>query len=93
MVPHDPRYATAPHDHLQARGALSARTLQNTGRHNPGTKTRGREGEVLARAGFTQALEAFDSGAECVGTPGFTKREAVLLATISPDAQKLVKGA
>jgi len=40
-----------------------------------------------------QALEALGARAECVGTSGFTTREDVLLATASPDAAKLVKGA
>jgi hypothetical protein len=40
-----------------------------------------------------QALEALGDRAECVGTSEFTTREDVLLATASPDANKLVKGA
>jgi hypothetical protein len=59
---------------------------------NPGTKARTREVAELTRTGLTQALEALE-GAECVGTSGFTQREDVLLATTSPDADKLVKGA
>jgi hypothetical protein len=59
---------------------------------NPGTKARRREVTELAREGFTRALEGFEAGAECVGTSGFTTREDVLLATTSPDADKLVKG-
>jgi hypothetical protein len=60
---------------------------------NPGTKARRREVTELASSGLTQALEALESGAECVGTSGFTTREDVLLATTSPYADKLVKGA
>jgi len=62
---------------------------------NPGTKARRREVTELARSGLTRVLEALDgeAGAECVGTSGFTTREDVLLATYSPDADKLVKGA
>jgi hypothetical protein len=60
---------------------------------NPGTKARGREVPELARSGLTQALEALEAGAECVGTSGFTTREDVLLATASPDAEKPAKGA
>ncbi len=47
----------------------------------------------LARSGLTQALEALEAGAECVGTSGFTTREDVLLTTTSPDAATQVKGA
>jgi hypothetical protein len=60
---------------------------------NPGTKLRTREVTELTRAGLTQALEVLGDGAECVGTSGFTTREDVLLATTSPDVDKLVKGA
>ena len=61
----------------------------------PNTKARTREVTELARTGLKQALEVLDSdaGAECVGTSGFTTREDVLLATVSPDAGKLVKEA
>ena len=60
---------------------------------NPGTKARTREAAELARSGLQDALEALQGGAECVGTSGFTTREDVLLATTSPDADKIVKGA
>ncbi len=72
---------------------LYRRSLQDG--PNPGTKARRREVTALARTGLTQALKALDSeaGVECVGTSGFTTREDVLLATISPDTAKLVKGA
>ncbi len=60
---------------------------------NPGTKARRREIEELTRGGLTQALEALEGGAECVGTSGFTMREDVLVATTSPSEAKLVKGA
>jgi hypothetical protein len=59
----------------------------------PTTKARRREVIERARAGLTQALEALEGGAQCVGTSGFTTREDVLLAAVSPDADKLVKGA
>jgi hypothetical protein len=59
---------------------------------NPGTKAHTREVTELTRAGLTLALETLGDGAECVGTSGFTMREDVLLATTSPDADKLVKG-
>jgi hypothetical protein len=59
----------------------------------PNTKARRREVTELTRAGLTQALEALEGGAECVGTSGFTTREDVLLATTSPGEAKLVKGA
>jgi hypothetical protein len=59
----------------------------------PSTKTRTREVTALVRTGLEQALEAFDSesGAECVGTSGFTTREDVLLATTSPVSEKLMR--
>ena len=60
---------------------------------NPGTKARAREVQELSRTGLQDALEALEGGPECVGTSGFTTREDVLLATASPDADKLVKGA
>lgn len=50
-------------------------------------------GTELARSGLAQALEALEAGAECVGTSGYNVREDVLLATTSPDADKLAKGA
>ena len=59
----------------------------------PNTKARRREVIELARAGLTQALEALEGGAQCVGTSGFATREDVLLAAVPPDADKLVKGA
>jgi len=60
---------------------------------NPGTKARGKEVSRLARSGLQDALEALEGDVEVVGTSGFTTREDVLLATTSPDADKLVKGA
>jgi len=60
---------------------------------NPGTKARAGVVAELARAGLQDVLEALEGGAECVGTSGFTTREDVLLATISPNEAKLVKGA
>jgi hypothetical protein len=42
---------------------------------SPNTKARRREVEELTRVGLTQALEALEGGAECVGTSGFTTRE------------------
>jgi len=65
------------------------RTQDGTG---PNTKARRQEVLELTRAGLEQALEALESGAECVGTSGFTTREDGLLAASSPDANKLVKG-
>jgi hypothetical protein len=61
--------------------------------HGPNTKARQREVEELTRIGLHNALQALEGGAECVGTSGFTSREDVLLATTSPDADKLAKGA
>ena len=61
---------------------------------NPGTKARAREVSEMARSGLRDALEALEAGdvAMC-GTSGFTTREDVILATTSPDAHKLAKGA
>ncbi len=70
---------------------LYQRSLQAAPR--PGTKARRREVTELTRAALTQALEALEGDVEVVGTSGFTTREDVLLATASPDADKLVKGA
>jgi hypothetical protein len=73
---------------------IEMRTLYRTTKDaRPGTKARSREVTELARTGLTQALEALEAGVECVGTSGFTTREDVLLATTSPDREKLVKGA
>jgi hypothetical protein len=75
-------------------GELVVRCLyRSKGDSSPGTKARRRQVEKLTREGLTQALEAIEGGAECVGTSGFTTREDVLLATTSPDAPKQVKGA
>jgi hypothetical protein len=60
---------------------------------NPGTKARARKVQELTRTGLQDALETLEGGAECVRTSGFTQREDVLLATASPDANKLVKKA
>ena len=60
---------------------------------NPGTKARAREVQELTHNGLREALEALEGGAECVGTSGFTTREDVLLATTSPDAAELARGA
>jgi len=61
---------------------------------NPGTKARAREAGELARLGLRDALEALEGGdVTMCGTSGYTTREDVLLATTSPDADKLVKGA
>ena len=49
----------------------------------PGVVNRDYEGDIRADG----------DRAECVGTSEFTTREDVLLATASPDANKLVKGA
>jgi hypothetical protein len=62
--------------------------------NNSNTKARTRHVTDLTRRGLQEALEALQDGSpECVGTSGFTQREDILLATTSPDAQKLVKGA
>jgi len=53
---------------------------------NPSTKARRREVQDLTLEGLRRALAALEGGAECVGTSGFTTREDVLLATISPAA-------
>jgi len=76
------------------REGIEVRTLyRSEDGPNPGTKARTRIVSELARIGLQDALEALEDGAECVGTSGFTTREDVLLATISPDADKLAKGA
>jgi hypothetical protein len=73
---------------------LVVRCLYRTeGGTGPNTKARRRQVQDLAREGLTQALEALEGGAECVGTSGFTTREDVLSATTSPSEAKLVKGA
>jgi hypothetical protein len=61
----------------------------------PNTKARRREITELAREGLRRALASLESeaDAELVGCSGFSQREDVLLATASPDANKLVKGA
>jgi len=70
---------------------LYRRSLQDG--PNPGTKARAREVSRLARSGLQDALRALEGDVECVGTSGFSTREDILLATTSPDADKLVKGA
>ncbi len=75
-------------------GELVVRCLYRTqDGPNPGTKARGKEVSALVRSGLQDALVALGTGAECVGTSGFTTREDVLLVTTSPATQKLVKGA
>jgi hypothetical protein len=75
-------------------GELVVRCLYRTeGEAGPNTKARRREVEKLTHEGLTQALEALEDGAKCVGTSGFTTREDVLLTTTSPSEAKLVKGA
>ncbi len=71
--------------------ALYRRSLEDA----PGTNTKARAREVseLVRTGLEDALAALEGDVEVVGTSGFTQREDVLLATTSPDAAKLVKGA
>jgi hypothetical protein len=59
----------------------------------PNTKARRREVTELTREGLSAALEALEGRVDVVGASGFTQREDVLLATASPDADKLVKGA
>jgi hypothetical protein len=71
---------------------IEVRTLYKThGGPRPNTKARTKEVTELTRTGLTQALEALESAAECVGTSGFTTREDVLLATTSSDAPRKVK--
>ncbi len=75
-------------------GELVLRCLYKTDNGpNPGTKARGKEVSRLARSGLQDALRALEGAVECAGTSGFTTREDILVATISPDADKLVKGA
>ncbi len=75
-------------------GELVLRCLYKTDNGpNPGTVRRRREVEDLAREGLRQALDALEGDVTMAGTSGFTTREDVLLATTSPDADKLVKGA
>ena len=75
------------------REGVEIRALYHTKQGpNPGTKARRREATELARNGLTRALQALEGGVECVGTSGFTTREDVLLATVSSDSDKLVKG-
>ena len=60
-------------------GELVVRALyRSDGRSNPGTKARAGEVSRLVRAGLEQALEAFEDGAEVVGTSGYTVREDIL---------------
>jgi hypothetical protein len=63
----------------------------------PGPNTKGRRRQVaeLAKNGLRQALASLESEAdtELVGCSGFVQREDILLATTSPDAGKLAKGA
>jgi hypothetical protein len=75
-------------------GELVLRCLYRTeGAAGLNTKARRREVEELTKRGLRDALHAREGGAECAGTSGFTTREDVLLATVSSDASKLVKGA
>jgi hypothetical protein len=59
---------------------------------NPGTKARAREVSGLVRTGLQDALRALEGDVTMAGTSGFTTREDVLLATTSPDADKLDEG-
>jgi hypothetical protein len=73
---------------------LVVRCIYRTqGGANPKTKARRREVTKLTCEGLGAALEALGERVDVVGTSGFTTREDVLLATTSPDADKLVKGA
>jgi hypothetical protein len=45
---------------------------------NPGTVRRRRQVEELTREGLRQALVSLESGAEVVGTSGFSTREDIL---------------
>jgi hypothetical protein len=44
----------------------------------PNTEARRREVQDLTREGLRQALASLEGGAECIGTSGFTTREATL---------------
>jgi hypothetical protein len=59
----------------------------------PNTKARRREVQDLAREGLREGLASLGRRVDVVGTSGFTQREDVILATTSPDTDKLVKGA
>jgi hypothetical protein len=82
-------------DYRNEAGELVVRCLYRSSLDGPRPNTKGRRREVteLARAGLRDALKALEGGAEAslVGTSGYTTREDVLLATTSPDADKLVK--
>jgi hypothetical protein len=71
--------------------ALYRRSLEDG--PNPGTKARAREVSDLVRTGLQDALGALEGDVTMAGTSGFTQREDVLLATVSPSEAKLVKGA
>jgi hypothetical protein len=76
------------------RGELVARVLyRSEDGPNPGTKRRARVVADLAKAGLRDALEALEGRVDVVGVSGYDVREDILLATASPDADKLVKGA
>jgi hypothetical protein len=76
-------------------GEVVARILYRSSLDGPNTGTKARRQEVseLAREGLGAALEALEGRVDVVRTSGFTTREDVLLASASPDANKLVKGA
>jgi hypothetical protein len=76
------------------REGVEIRTLCRS-KDDPGPNTKARRREVtdLTREGLRQALASLEGRVDVVGTSGFTPLEDVLLATTSPDANKLVKGA
>jgi hypothetical protein len=76
------------------REGVEIRTLYRS-KDGPGPNTKARRREVtdLTREGLRQALASLEGRVDVVGTSGFTQLEDVLLATTSPDANKLVKGA
>jgi hypothetical protein len=76
------------------REGIEIRTLYRTqGEAGPSTKVRRREVTELTREGLSTALEALEGRVDTVGTSGYGVREDVLVATASPNADKLVKKA
>jgi hypothetical protein len=80
---------------FRAEGQLLVHTLYQSEELGPNLNTKAGTGHVveMTRRGSQAACKTLEGGAEVVGTWGFTQREDVLLATTSPNAQKLVKGA
>jgi hypothetical protein len=78
---------------FRAEGLVVRALYRSEGAPGPNTKARRREVTELTREGLSTALKALEGHVDVVGTSGFTQREDVLLASASPDADKLVKGA